>query len=218
NLAVAFVESVPQPLRFQGQYFDAESGLHYNRYRYYSPETARFITPDPIGLAGGLNQTQYVPNPTGWVDPLGLASKGCDDVLDYQARKKLRTDVYNAQRPDGYHAVKHVQAKSSEEARALSLGKGARKGDFEASYLPEYANKVAGFEKQAAYGAIKNGDVFEHGGTRFMFYKNPTGAVGYNTGKLTDWIRIELTHTGVPVIHSFPASLDQVSKYIPGAK
>ncbi|MFV8983331.1 RHS repeat domain-containing protein, partial [Serratia fonticola] len=44
NLAVAFVESVPQPLRFQGQYFDAESGLHYNRYRYYSPETARFIT------------------------------------------------------------------------------------------------------------------------------------------------------------------------------
>jgi RHS repeat-associated protein len=74
NLAVAFVESVPQPLRFQGQYFDAESGLHYNRHRYYSPETARFITPDPIGLAGGLNQTQYVPNPTGWVDPLGLTS------------------------------------------------------------------------------------------------------------------------------------------------
>ncbi|WP_337049669.1 RHS repeat-associated core domain-containing protein [Serratia fonticola] len=63
-----------QPLRFQGQYFDAESGLHYNRYRYYSPETARFITPDPIGLAGGLNQTQYGPNPTGWVDLLGLAS------------------------------------------------------------------------------------------------------------------------------------------------
>ncbi|ERK14293.1 Rhs family protein [Serratia fonticola AU-P3(3)] len=74
NLVVAFIESVPQPLRFQGQYFDAESGLHYNRYRYYSPETARFITPDPIGLAGGLNQTQYVPNPTGWVDPLGLTS------------------------------------------------------------------------------------------------------------------------------------------------
>ena len=65
---------MPQPLRFQGQYFDVESGLHYNRYRYYSPETARFIIPDPIGLAGGLNQTQYVPNPTGWVDPLGLAS------------------------------------------------------------------------------------------------------------------------------------------------
>ncbi|WP_249126908.1 RHS repeat-associated core domain-containing protein, partial [Aeromonas popoffii] len=59
-------------LRFQGQYFDAETGLHYNRHRYYQPETGRFITPDPIGLAGGLNNYQYAPNPTGWVDPLGL--------------------------------------------------------------------------------------------------------------------------------------------------
>ncbi len=58
---------IKQPLRFQGQYFDEESGLHYNRHRYYDPETARFITFDPIGLAGGLNNTQYVPNPTGWI-------------------------------------------------------------------------------------------------------------------------------------------------------
>uniref|UniRef100_UPI0018E3B3A3 RHS repeat domain-containing protein n=1 Tax=unclassified Serratia (in: enterobacteria) TaxID=2647522 RepID=UPI0018E3B3A3 len=90
NLAVAFVGAVAQPLRFQGQYFDAESGLHYNRYRYYSPDTARFITPDPIGLAGGLNQTQYVPNPTGWVDPLGLASVkgGCPPDSDIPAGVK----------------------------------------------------------------------------------------------------------------------------------
>nr|WP_261282402.1 RHS repeat-associated core domain-containing protein [Serratia fonticola] len=88
---VAFIESVPQPLRFQGQYFHAESGLHYNRYRYYSPETARFITPDPIGLAGGLNQTQYVPNPTGWVDPLGLASVpgGCPET----PRAKIQSEL-----------------------------------------------------------------------------------------------------------------------------
>ncbi|MBL5827579.1 RHS repeat-associated core domain-containing protein [Serratia fonticola] len=76
---------INQSLRFQGQYFDTESGLHYNRYRYYSPETARFITPDPIGLAGGLNQTQYVPNPTGWADPLGLASKDCEEQLKASA-------------------------------------------------------------------------------------------------------------------------------------
>jgi len=60
-------------LRFQGQYFDAESGLHYNRHRYYDPEIGRYLTPDPIKLAGGLNQYQYTPNPTGWVDPLGLS-------------------------------------------------------------------------------------------------------------------------------------------------
>ncbi|MGY3912081.1 RHS repeat-associated core domain-containing protein [Aeromonas piscicola] len=68
------IADVATPLRFQGQYFDAETGLHYNRHRYYQPETGRFITPDPIGLAGGLNNYQYAPNPTGWVDPLGLTN------------------------------------------------------------------------------------------------------------------------------------------------
>ncbi len=72
QLATQHVEEVKNPLRFQGQYFDDESGLHYNRHRYYCPETGRFISPDPIGLAGGLNSYQYVVNPTGFVDPLGL--------------------------------------------------------------------------------------------------------------------------------------------------
>ncbi|WP_278938506.1 RHS repeat-associated core domain-containing protein [Pseudomonas helleri] len=65
---------ITNPLRFQGQYYDEESGLHYNRHRYYNPNTGRYLTPDPIKLAGGLNSYQYVPNPTGWVDPLGLCS------------------------------------------------------------------------------------------------------------------------------------------------
>ncbi len=63
------------PVRFQGQYFDEETGLHYNRYRYYDPEGARYITADPIGLLGGTNAYQYAPNPTSWIDPLGLRSK-----------------------------------------------------------------------------------------------------------------------------------------------
>ncbi|TBN31115.1 RHS repeat-associated core domain-containing protein, partial [Pseudomonas sp. BGI-2] len=46
---------------------------HYNRHRYYDPEIGRYLTPDPVKLAGGLNQYQYTPNPTGWVDPLGLS-------------------------------------------------------------------------------------------------------------------------------------------------
>jgi RHS repeat-associated protein len=72
NLATLDVAEIDNPLRFQGQYFDAETGLHYNRHRYYNPGTGRYLTPDPIKLAGGLNNYQYVPNPTGWVDPLGL--------------------------------------------------------------------------------------------------------------------------------------------------
>jgi RHS repeat-associated protein len=64
-----FVED--QNLRFQGQYLDRETGLHYNTFRFYDPDVGRFTTPDPIGLAGGLNLYQYAPNPIGWVDPWG---------------------------------------------------------------------------------------------------------------------------------------------------
>jgi len=67
--------SFTQPIRFQGQYFDEESGLHYNRYRYYSPKQQRFINQDPIGLVGGINHYQYAPNPVNWVDPFGLSCK-----------------------------------------------------------------------------------------------------------------------------------------------
>ncbi|MBN2993755.1 RHS domain-containing protein, partial [Pseudomonas cedrina subsp. fulgida] len=67
------INTIDNPLRFQGQYFDQESGLHYNRHRYYNPDIGRYLTPDPVKLTGGINAYQYVPNPTGWVDPLGLS-------------------------------------------------------------------------------------------------------------------------------------------------
>ncbi|WP_236238709.1 RHS repeat domain-containing protein, partial [Pseudomonas rhodesiae] len=73
------VGKLDNPLRFQGQYFDEESGLHYNRHRYYNPDTGRYLTPDPVKLAGGINGYRYVPNPTGWVDPLGLSPCPGDD-------------------------------------------------------------------------------------------------------------------------------------------
>lgn len=71
----AYKAGLRNPIRFQGQYLDEETGLHYNRYRYYDPDGARYITADPIGLLGGLNAYQYAPNPTSWIDPLGLRPK-----------------------------------------------------------------------------------------------------------------------------------------------
>ncbi|EMD9442999.1 RHS domain-containing protein [Burkholderia cepacia] len=64
---------VRNPIRSQGQYHDHETELHYNRNRYYDPYSGRFVSKDPIGLAGGINVYQYAPNPTGWVDPFGLS-------------------------------------------------------------------------------------------------------------------------------------------------
>ncbi|MGY3682658.1 RHS repeat-associated protein [Streptomyces sp. TE33382] len=61
------------PLRFPGQYYDPETGLHYNHHRHYDPETARYLTPDPLGLTPAPNPATYVHNPHTWADPLGLA-------------------------------------------------------------------------------------------------------------------------------------------------
>ncbi|MER6695174.1 polymorphic toxin type 28 domain-containing protein, partial [Streptomyces minutiscleroticus] len=68
------------PLRFPGQYYDPETELHYNCFRHYDPEAARYLTPDPLGLAPAPNPIAYVHNPVNWADPLGLAPAGCREL------------------------------------------------------------------------------------------------------------------------------------------
>ena len=62
------------PFRFQGQYEDAETGLYYNRFRYYSADIGCYLTHDPIGLAGGILIYGYVSNPNSYIDPSGESS------------------------------------------------------------------------------------------------------------------------------------------------
>lgn len=82
--------------RFAGQYEDAETGLYYNRFRYYDKDTGQYITPDPIGLEGGFNPYGYVHCPVGWVDPFGLSgtSKLNNKWIpkDVQGRKVYQRD------------------------------------------------------------------------------------------------------------------------------
>ena len=67
--------------RFPGQYFDKETNLHYNYFRYYEPETGRYISPDPIGLAGGVNVYGYVgQNPLSFTDSNGLLPDAIVDL------------------------------------------------------------------------------------------------------------------------------------------
>lgn len=93
-------EHVAPKLRFQGQYEDSESGLLYNLNRYYDAEVSRYTTQDPIGLLGGLNAYQYCPNPVGWVDPLGLASKDCDSATQPTVNSPVDFD-YEALKAEG---------------------------------------------------------------------------------------------------------------------
>lgn len=60
------------PFRFQGQYQDRETGLYYNRFRYYAPEEGMYVSQDPIGLAGSLKLYSYLEDPNYLIDPLGL--------------------------------------------------------------------------------------------------------------------------------------------------
>jgi len=97
----------PQNLRFQGQYLDRETGLHYNLFRYYDPDVGRFTQPDPIGLAGGLNLYQYAPNPAMWADPWGWCSK------------KLGKNLKNRPKDSAAHHIVGDTAKRASPARAI---------------------------------------------------------------------------------------------------
>lgn len=78
---------VDNPLRLRGQYEDEETGLHYNRFRYYDPSAGQFISQDPLGLLPGENPYAFAPNVQGWSDPLGL---DCADDLRNATRARAR--------------------------------------------------------------------------------------------------------------------------------
>ena len=84
-------ELTDQSIRFQGQWHDVETGLHYNRFRYYDPEVGRFIHQDPIGLLGGFNLYQYAPNPLGWIDPFGLRAAWNTRLMRGMLKNKDKT-------------------------------------------------------------------------------------------------------------------------------
>jgi RHS repeat-associated protein len=99
---------VQNALRLQGQFFDEETGLHYNRYRYFDPQTGSFISQDPIGLEGGLNPYQFAPNIFGWIDPWGL--------------KKCSPTQLEINRANGKAAENHVYEKLLNNPDVTVLG------------------------------------------------------------------------------------------------
>ncbi|MFJ8661311.1 putative T7SS-secreted protein [Streptomyces sp. NPDC093795] len=87
------------PLRFPGQYFDPESGLHYNYFRYYEPESARYLSQDPLGLIPAPNASTYVQNPYTWADPLGLSPCPLGSLAEVKARALREAGVPEGREP-----------------------------------------------------------------------------------------------------------------------
>ncbi|HTF82798.1 MAG TPA: RHS repeat-associated core domain-containing protein, partial [Cytophagales bacterium] len=92
---------------YQGQYVDQETGLAYNRFRYYDPEAGSYISQDPIGLLGGKNLYGYVNDPNNWVDEFGLSRRGNSATRAHldQVRDRFLADNPGARHVEGGRAV-----------------------------------------------------------------------------------------------------------------
>jgi RHS repeat-associated protein len=93
--AQVLVETITNNIRFKGQYFDVETGLHYNCQRYYDPSTGRYLRADPIGLVGGINLYAYCQNdPVNCIDPWGLWPLGLPGKRDALKNGSFWVDYY----------------------------------------------------------------------------------------------------------------------------
>ena len=163
NVIVEEGEGIEQRLRFQGQHFDEETGLHYNRARYYVSDIGRFLTPDPIGLLGDPNAYAYAPNPIEWTDPLGLKNKawieteGCKKVLkicnkfspggalDRQAKRFVK--AWNAEIQSVGGTMTRRQETDQEKKDSKAYKEEKRK-----QYPCRFAGKVVGHVPDACAG------------------------------------------------------------------
>lgn len=115
-------------LRFPGHYFDAATGLHYNRFRYYDPSLGRYLQSDPIGIGGGLNVYSCPANPLVRVDVRGLAGDTCGNATKSNSGEDTQeeTDSEPNQYPEdpenkAYQACQAVKAAVLAELNALEI-------------------------------------------------------------------------------------------------
>ncbi len=179
------------PIRLPGQYADLETGLSYNRFRYYNPDLACYLTADPIGYNGGVNLFRYTRDPFGQVDPLGL---DCGDpnrvhlyhgTLDEDALRASgfrTTDKYGGEAEPPYVCV------STDPAAARdAIDPNTR---YDAQYPDGRPAVLSGSMSQGEYnGLIANGDLstnnyngFGHnlGGTSETKAETPAGVAALN--------------------------------------
>jgi RHS repeat-associated protein len=112
------------PFRLLGQYFDRETGLHYNRFRYFDPDAGRFLSIDLWSHEIETNPYSYGPNPIGWADPLGLARLG-----DFSRSQANNIKEANRKKNRGFYKCANCGFKNKNKVFAVSKETGRPVGD-----------------------------------------------------------------------------------------
>ncbi|REF27267.1 RHS repeat-associated protein [Xenorhabdus cabanillasii] len=134
--------------RFMGQFEDEESGLYYNRFRYYSPETAQYILPDPLNLAGGVNPYGYVHNPSKFVDPYGLSSTSEVKAASIQSPSEFARSWQGQGEYPGVDRFKDITVKKDTILMAGAPGQ----GNF---YTTVSAIERSGFSQEGVFKGLQ---------------------------------------------------------------
>ncbi|HBD6093600.1 TPA: RHS repeat protein [Shigella flexneri] len=179
---------VEQNLRYQGQYLDRETGLHYNLHRYYDPDVGRFMVTDPIGLRGGLNLYSYAPNPLKYADPLGLtpcavSNQKANRLLDSSETKVTVRSRSDAEQlfMDRYlgHNYKNMTGESGPSTKNLMeyLTENKTKAgsyhwdDIKDPSVTKPSYRVSGHGPRNPDGDLPHLQVHQHGGSvRHIFF------------------------------------------------
>jgi RHS repeat-associated protein len=178
-------------LRLPGQYWDEETGFHYNRFRYYAPRAGQFVSPDPLGVLGGLNEFLYAPNPVNWADPLGLTCGNTDcGVYSVYVLKKNNKIVYIGitMQSEAERMAQHVRdGKSFDKmvivAESLPKRRAARDIEGSALYHVGEGKITAGIDPSGLQNEVRLDGGYYHayhsppGGDRTLLGKTATSNI-----------------------------------------